>query len=238
MSQHDYNIANGGGAAVRADINNALLAVLSQNSGATAPTTTKPFMFWYDTTTGIFKIRNAADSAWVTFAAGAIADASIAQAKLAAGVAGTGPAFSAYLTGAQFVTTNVSTKVTLNTKEFDTASCFNNTGSTVGGIPAYAFMPNVAGYYQFSAQLGGNATGVQTQVEARILKNGVIVSDANIYLSTGALNNCYVTASKLLYLNGSTDYVEFYGLVQAANTPRFDAGAAYTYLTGLLVRAA
>jgi hypothetical protein len=65
MSQHDYNIANGGGAAVRADINNALLAILSQNSGATAPTTTKPFMFWYDTTTGVLKMRNAADTAWV-----------------------------------------------------------------------------------------------------------------------------------------------------------------------------
>jgi len=65
MSQHDYNIANGGGAAVRADINNALLAVLSQNAGATEPTTTKPFMPWYDTTTGVLKMRNAADTAWV-----------------------------------------------------------------------------------------------------------------------------------------------------------------------------
>lgn len=65
MSQHDYNIANGGGAAVRADINNALAAILSQNSGATAPTTTKPFMLWYDTTTGVLKMRNAADTAWI-----------------------------------------------------------------------------------------------------------------------------------------------------------------------------
>jgi hypothetical protein len=70
MSQHDYNIANGGGAAVRADINNALLAILSQNSGATAPTTTKPFMTWYDTTTGLLKMRNAADTAWVDALAG------------------------------------------------------------------------------------------------------------------------------------------------------------------------
>ena len=65
MSQHDYNIANGGGAAVRSDLNLAFAAILSQNSGATAPTTTKPFMFWYDTTTGVLKMRNAADTAWV-----------------------------------------------------------------------------------------------------------------------------------------------------------------------------
>jgi hypothetical protein len=67
MSQHDYNIANGGGAAVRADINNALLAILSQNSGATAPTTTKPFMLWYDTANALIKMRNAADNAWIDY---------------------------------------------------------------------------------------------------------------------------------------------------------------------------
>ena len=65
MSQHDYNIANGGGAAVRADINLALVAIQSQNSGLTAPTVTKPFMPWFDTTTGIFKVRNAADDGWI-----------------------------------------------------------------------------------------------------------------------------------------------------------------------------
>lgn len=67
MSQHDYNIANGGGAAVRADINNALLAILSQNSGATAPTTTKPFMLWYDTANAVIKMRNAADTGWIDY---------------------------------------------------------------------------------------------------------------------------------------------------------------------------
>lgn len=66
MSQHDYNIANAGGAAVRADINNALLAVQSLNSGATAPTATKPYMPWYDTATGALKMRNAADTGWVS----------------------------------------------------------------------------------------------------------------------------------------------------------------------------
>jgi hypothetical protein len=67
MSQHDYNIANGGGAAVRADINNALAAILSQNSGATAPTTTKPFMLWYDTANALIKMRNAADTGWIDY---------------------------------------------------------------------------------------------------------------------------------------------------------------------------
>ena len=66
MAQHDYNIANGTGAAVRSDLNNALSAIVSQNSGATAPSTTYAYMPWADTTTGLFKIRNAANNGWIT----------------------------------------------------------------------------------------------------------------------------------------------------------------------------
>ncbi len=66
MSQHDYSIANDTGAAVRADINNALAAIVTNNSGASAPSSTSSYMFWADTTTGLLKIRNAANSAWIT----------------------------------------------------------------------------------------------------------------------------------------------------------------------------
>lgn len=65
-AQHDYAIANADGASVRADINNALSAIVSLNSGPTAPATTFAYMFWADTTTGLLKVRNAANSAWVT----------------------------------------------------------------------------------------------------------------------------------------------------------------------------
>lgn len=66
MAQHDYVIANQSGAAFRADLNNALAAVVSQNSGAAEPSTTYAYMPWVDTTTGLYKIRNSANSAWVT----------------------------------------------------------------------------------------------------------------------------------------------------------------------------
>ena len=66
MAQHDYVIANGTGAAVRSDLNNALAAIVSQNSGATAPSPTYAYQFWADTTTGLLKLRNAANSAWIT----------------------------------------------------------------------------------------------------------------------------------------------------------------------------
>lgn len=66
MSQHDYVIDNQAGAAFRADLNNALAAAATVNSGATAPSTTYAYELWADTTTGLLKQRNAANTAWVT----------------------------------------------------------------------------------------------------------------------------------------------------------------------------
>jgi hypothetical protein len=66
MSQHDYVIANGTGAAVRSDLNNALAAIVSNNSGATEPATMYAYQWWADTSTGLLKLRNAANNAWIT----------------------------------------------------------------------------------------------------------------------------------------------------------------------------
>ena len=66
MAQHDYNIANQSGADFRADLNNALLAIATVNSGSTEPSTTFAHQLWVDTSSSVLKIRNAADNAWVT----------------------------------------------------------------------------------------------------------------------------------------------------------------------------
>lgn len=66
MSQHDMSIANQGFPAFRADLNSALQALVSNNSGTTAPATTYANMPWYDTTNHIFKIRNEDNDAWIS----------------------------------------------------------------------------------------------------------------------------------------------------------------------------
>ena len=66
MSQHDFNIANQTAAPARADINSALTALASLSSGATAPSTTVANMLWYDTSTNTLKLRNEADSGWIS----------------------------------------------------------------------------------------------------------------------------------------------------------------------------
>jgi hypothetical protein len=81
MAQHDYNLANQSGLAFRQDLNNALAAIVSQNSGTSEPSTTYAYQWWADTTTGLLKLRNAANSAWITI--GTLADTNLGLATAA-----------------------------------------------------------------------------------------------------------------------------------------------------------
>ena len=65
MAQHDGTIDNGTGNAVRTDINNALAAINSNNSGASDPSTTYAYQFYADTGDNTLKIRNAANDGFV-----------------------------------------------------------------------------------------------------------------------------------------------------------------------------
>lgn len=90
MATHDYVIDNQTAPNFRADLNNALLAIVSNNSSATAPAVTYANMMWYDTATNILYMRNEDNDAWIalgtldqtadTFAA-AVALASQAEAE-------------------------------------------------------------------------------------------------------------------------------------------------------------
>lgn len=66
MSQHDFTIANQTASSARTDINNALQALASCNAGSSEPSTTYANMLWYETDTNILKMRNEADSDWIS----------------------------------------------------------------------------------------------------------------------------------------------------------------------------
>lgn len=68
MSQHDMNIADALFPDFRTDLNNALGALVTLSSGATAPSTTFANMLWYDTANNQIKLRNEADDAWIVIA--------------------------------------------------------------------------------------------------------------------------------------------------------------------------
>lgn len=65
MSQNDFNLANQGFPSMRSDMNSALQALASNSAGATEPATTYAYQWWYDETTDILKMRNAANTGWI-----------------------------------------------------------------------------------------------------------------------------------------------------------------------------
>jgi hypothetical protein len=179
-------------------------------------------------------------------AAGGLPNATVVQADLATGVAGTGPAFSAYLAAAsQSVTASTQTKAILDTEDFDTNGCFNNTGSTVTlnglSVPSYSFCPNVAGHYQFNVCLRpGVSSGVPAGFTMSVYKNNVEYSrlfEQGFTATGGAYGP--VSGSIVVYLNGTGDYVNLYAQM-AGTSPNFNnAGSQYTTrLNGFLARAA
>jgi hypothetical protein len=156
---------------------------------------------------------------------GGLPDASITQADLAANVVGNGPAFSAYYGSAQTLSSGVWTKMTMSTETFDTSNCYDASNSR--------FQPNVAGYYQINGRFGYTPV-VSTYIFINIYKNGA-QWQRGVQVNS---NNSYggVHGSWLVYLNGSTDYVEIYG--HGATGFTTEAGAENVWFSGCLVRAA
>lgn len=139
-------------------------------------------------------------------------------------MSGNGPAFMARKTGSsQSVSIGTYTKVTLNTEEFDTANAFSTATSR--------FQPLVAGYYQINGAVYGGGSSVGA-VEADIYKNGVMHVGASVASATPQV----VSVSGLVYLNGTTDYVELYAWVSAASGANVDVN--YTQMSGFLARTA
>lgn len=153
----------------------------------------------------------------------------VTQGMIGSGVAGSGPAFHAVSTAGQTVNNSTDTKVQINSVTFDTDSCFDSSTN-------YRFTPTVAGYYYVNGNViyAGGTTG--GNVMAHIWKNGS-------YTLNGSLGNTALTGvgaqahvSGLLYMNGSTDYIElytkqFFGISKALQTD-----TAAVYFGAVLVR--
>lgn len=68
MAQEVYVVENQTFPSGRTDINNIYLAIATNNSGASAPSTTYQYQWWFDESTNILKQRNGANSAWINMA--------------------------------------------------------------------------------------------------------------------------------------------------------------------------
>ena len=130
--------------------------------------------------------------------------------------------FSAYLGSAQN-SINGTTKVSLNTKAFDTSGNFDN-------VTNYRFTAPIAGFYHFTALVTSGATPVGSW-QAVIYKNG----SASIYGTiAGAIAFEGSAATNTISL-AQNDYIELF--VIASNVYAIATSLNFTYLSGFLVSA-
>ena len=135
-----------------------------------------------------------------------------------------GPAFSAYQSSAQTLSSGTFTVLQFQTKEFDTDTCYSTS--------TYQFTPNVAGYYYFTVGLAISSTN--TYILLSLAKNGTSETKRMVYTNPATVNN--ISGSALIYLNGTTDYVCALGYIgsgQASNPSSLS-----TFFQGFMARGA
>jgi len=195
MSQHDLTIANQGFPAFRSDLNNALQALGSLQSGTSAPSPTFANQMWYDTTNDVLKIRNEDNDAWISVltldqsgdllsAIGSVTISNIVQTASAQ----------------TFTASQRGTVTTDNDLSFNMATT-NNFKCTPTGTGALTFTNITAGQsgYVLLVNSGGYAitAAATTKVGATFLST---VSAAGTYLISYMTDgtNVYCTASGAL----------------------------------------
>jgi hypothetical protein len=131
------------------------------------------------------------------------------------------PAFSAYASSNQSISSNTFTKVNLGTEEFDTN---NNFASS-------RFTPTVAGYYMITFGMVATQSSAFGLIYA--YKSGSLFKS----FTGGFSTDLYMGGSIVTYFNGSTDYMEMHTFMSGSSPTIQGANATQTWMTGVGVRA-
>ena len=184
MAEHDYVIANGTGAAVRADLNNALAAIVSNNSKSSDPSTTFAYQWYVDTGDNTLYIRNAANNAWVAVSAvGGIGSTNL----------GLAPAASPTITGTADFDSNTAIKICDGTTA-------QRPGSPAVGMFRYNTTTNEFEGYSGSSpswgSIGGGGGATGTGSDAIFLNYGqTVTASYSIPASTNSLSAGPITVA-------------------------------------------
>lgn len=214
MAQHDYIIANQSGAAFRSDLNNGLAAIVSQNSGAAQPSTTYAYQWWADTTTGLLKLRNAANNAWITV--GTLASANLglipagaasivnADVNASAGIVASKLSFTQSGTGAAARTIDSKLKDVVSVKDFGAvADGVYSTGAGTNNTAAFqAAIDSLT-----SPLVGGKSlyvpAGIYKLASAITIPSGISVIGDGPWSSILFAPTAFSNTSGLVQINGA-----------------------------------
>jgi hypothetical protein len=142
----------------------------------------------------------------------------------------TAPTFSGWRNAtSQSISNATYTKVQINAEEWDTANCFDSTTN-------YRFTPTVAGYYQVSGCVNYDPAAAG-KFFCIIYKNGTAIKGGT---SVPFVATQYLTAavSALVYLDGSTDYIELYTYQSSGGALTLYDSQTFTFFQAALVRSA
>jgi hypothetical protein len=140
------------------------------------------------------------------------------------------PAFQAYLSSDQTVSSGTETKIQLNTEDFDTDNAYDNSSN-------YRFTPQVAGKYFVYATVRGNAGSSSLDLEmTAIYKNGSSFVENQIDFRANDALLAGITVTAFIDMNGSSDYLECYarclgGTTIKGESTRPSVFGAYRILT-------
>jgi hypothetical protein len=111
-----------------------------------------------------------------------------------------GPTFAATMSSATTLSAGTWTKIGYNQKLWDTGSYYDATTN-------YRFTPLVAGYYQVNASISFTSPTIANPAFSIWKNNNEYIRGASSGVSAQYL---YVSVSGIVYLNGSTDYIEIF----------------------------
>ncbi len=195
--------------------------IRSTNTGGTVYSTIASATFAAGVTTvTVYNETGALDSGMSVVSYGLISAANTATPLF--------PVFSAYLSATQSVNSSTTpTVISLDAEEFDTNATFNTS--------TYRHAPNIAGYYQYTGRVSF-ASAASGLCGSSLRKNGALFKLGQYtLLNSGSSIGCVVGA--LIYMNGTTDYVELAGFQTSGGAINVGASNAFnTYLQGVLVR--
>lgn len=132
--------------------------------------------------------------------------------------------FRAYRSGTQSLSAGTAAKVQLNAESWDSDGYFDSTTN-------HRFQPLVAGYYQLNGCVQINQGA--GYASCMIYKNGSVHSAGNQLFPMNGTTDI-VTVADIVYLNGSTDYVELWA-VGGGTSPTVQSLSTQSYLSGARV---
>ena len=151
-----------------------------------------------------------------------LAASSVTQTKIGTNVAGSGPAFRAWSSNATAVASGSYTKLLFDSESYDTNGNFSSS----------RFTPTIAGYYLITAQVSwpsGPTNGVLA-----IYKNNTVATEG----SESAVSTIRNNIIDIIYMNGSSDYIEIYGRQNSGSARATSNLEKDTFVSGCLIRSA